>query len=536
MSARTTTPRFAPALLLPEPELEPRGGSMLPSFATRIIGVIVAVHLALHFYVLAVTQFGVHRDEFLYFGMGRHLRFWRMDFPPLIAVLANLSRDMFHDSLAALRVFPALEGAALLLVAALIARELGGGRFAQAFAAIALLTSPIVMRASTLFQPVILDQLWWTLTLLGVIRLARTEDARWWWFVGGALGFGLLTKFSISFMGIGLLAAMLATPWRRSLRTRWPWVAAGLALALGSPSIVGQIRLHFPVIGQLGDLQATQLTHVTWLSFVAEQPLLIGVVSFVVAIAGAVALVGTARFAQYRVAGLACVFAFVLLLLLHGKSYYAGPIYPTLLAAGAVVLEQVRRPVVGATLRVGALLLVVALGIVALPIGVPILSPEATAAYAARLGVGAAVRTNRGSMDRLPQDYADMLGWREQAQSLRAAYRSLTPGEQRQAVIVANNYGEAGAAEFYRERYDLPPVVSTAGSYWFFGPGDRPGKIVISIGESAEGMRRFFDDVRPFVHLISPWSVSEERAVDVIISRHPKTTLQAIWAGEAGRQ
>ncbi|HEX7020434.1 MAG TPA: glycosyltransferase family 39 protein, partial [Gemmatimonadaceae bacterium] len=462
--------------------------------------------------------------------------FWRMDFPPLIAVLTNVSRGIFGDSLASVRVFPALEGAVLIALAALIARELGGRRFAQAFAAIAVFASPMIMRTSTLFQPVILDQIWWTLTLYALVRLARTEDQRWWLLVGAALGFGLLTKFSIAFIGIGLLAALLVTSWRRALLTRWPWIAVAIALVIGAPSIVGQIRLGFPVVGQMHDLQSTQLMHVTWLSFIEEQPLLIGPVSFIVAVVGAVALVWNAELRAYRVAGLSAVFAFVLLFLLHGKSYYAGPIYPMLLAGGAVVVERVRRPTFGTVLRVATLALVIVLGVVALPIGMPILSPEATASYAARLGVGAAVRTNRGNLDRLPQDYADMLGWEEQSQALRAAYRSLTPDEQRDAVIVGNNYGEAGAAEFYRRRYGLPPVVSTAGSYWFFGPGERPGKVVISIGETADGMRRFFGDVRPFLHLMSPWSVSEERSLDVIVSREPKTTLQAIWAGESGRQ
>src|SRR4051812_2920961 len=98
---------------------------------TRWVGIVVAIHLALHLYVLATIQFGVHRDEFLYFSMGRHLRFWRMDFPPLIAVFANASRRLFADSLASVRVFPMLEGAVLIALTALIARDLGGGAFAH---------------------------------------------------------------------------------------------------------------------------------------------------------------------------------------------------------------------------------------------------------------------------------------------------------------------------------------------------------------------------------------------------------------------
>ena len=419
--------------------------------------------------------------------------------------------------------------------AAAIARELGGGRFAQVLAAVSVLAAPLFMRASTLFQPVILDQIWWTLALFALVRLARTREPRWWLLVGLALGFGLLTKFSIGFIGVGLLAALLLTSDRRMLLTRWPWIAAALALAIGSASIVGQLRLGFPVTGQLRDLQETQLAHVSWMSFVTEQPLMIGFVAFAVAVAGAVALLAWKGFAPYRVVGLACVIAFVLLIVLHGKPYYAGPIYPALLAAGAVVLEPIRRPVLGSVVRGATLVLVLMLGAVALPLAVPILSPEATASYAQRLGVRAAVSTNRGGVDRLPQDYADMLGWEEQAQALRAAYRTLSPAEQREAVVIGNNYGQAGAAEFYGRRYDLPPVVSSAGSYWFFGPGDRPGAVAITIGESVPDMRRFYGDVQDVIHLMSPWSVREERDLHVLIARQPKSTLQALWGLESGR-
>jgi len=508
----------------------------LPGFATRVVALILGVHVLLHLSVLAVTQFGVHRDEFLYFGMGRHLRFWRMDFPPLIAIFANASRAVFGDSLASVRVFPMIEGAVLIVLAAAIAREMGGGRFAQALAAVAVLAAPLYMRASTLFQPVILDQIWWTLALFALARLMRTGEPRWWLLVGVALGLGLLTKFSIGFVGVGILAALLLTSDRRMLLTRWPWIAAALALAIGSASVVGQVRLGFPVTGQLRDLQETQLTHVSWISFVSEQPLLIGFVAFVVAVTGAVSLLASARFAPYRIVGLTCVFAFVLLVVLHGKPYYAGPIYPALLAAGAVVFERIRQPKFGMLLRAATLVLVLILGGVALPLAVPILSPEATARYAQRLGIRAAVSTNRGEVDRLPQDYADMLGWEEQARALSTAYRTLTPEEQREAVVIGNNYGEAGAAEFYGRRYGLPPVVSTAGSYWFFGPGQRPGAVVITIGESVPGMRRFYGDVQNAVHLVSPWSVREERDLDVLIARESKSTLQALWRSESGRQ
>lgn len=489
----------------------------------------VAANLALHFLTLAVTRFGVHRDEFLYFGMGQHLRLWRMDFPPLIAILASLSRALFDDSLAAARVFPALQGSVLLVLAALIARELGGGRFAQGLAALCVPANVLFQRTSTLFQPVVLDQIWWTLGLYFLVRLSVEERPRDWIAFGVTMGLGLLTKFSILFFGFAVLLALILTPAHRWLRTPWPWLAGVLAFAIGSPSIAGQIALQFPIVGQMRELQGDQLTHVTWSLYLVTQPLMVGPVPFLIAAAGAAALISSLTWRRFTLVGWTCLFAFLLLFMLHGKPYYIGPIYPTLFAAGSVLLKRFRSPRWGGSLRWGAVAGTAVFGLLMVPIGMPLLSPEATAGYAARIGMSPALRTNQGVLDRLPQDYADMLGWEEQSQALARVVATLTPAEREQAVIFGGNYGEAGGAEFYGSRYHLPPVVSDAGSYWFFGPGKKPGTILVTIGEDSADVAEAYDDVRVATIIRSPWSVREEREVPIVIGRKPKQTLQQLW-------
>ena len=509
--------------------------------ATRLVAVFAAAKLALHLTVLAITPYGVHRDEFLYFSMGRHLRLWRMDFPPLIAILGNIQRALFHDSLAAARVLPALEGTLVLVLTALIARELGGRTFAQMLAMLAVLMAPVFLRAANLFQPVVLDQLWWTLALFALARIVRADgrSVRTWWIIFGvACGFGLLTKFSILFFAVAALCALLVTPMRRSLATPWPWIAAAIMLVLGSPSISGQIVLGFPVLEQMRALQSTQLEHVTWTGFVLGQILLIGPAALLLAIVGAASLVSSRTMRAFAVLGWSCIFAFLILLLLHGKSYYAAPIYPTLLAAGAVRVEQfqpVRSVRLGGWVRWSVAAAILIFGVVILPISVPILSPAATSAYTMRIGAAPALRTNQGQMDRLPQDFADMLGWEGQARALAHAYDSLSPEEQREAVIIGDNYGEAGAAEFYAAKYGLPEVVSAAGSWWFFGPPARRGAVAVTIGVPQAKLAQVYADVRSAGSAISPWSVSEERDVPVLIGRNPRISLRQLWPSLAGR-
>lgn len=515
-----------------------------PPIAVGTIVALAAASLALHAIVLAVTPFGIHRDEFLYFSMGNHLRLWHMDFPPAIAMLGALSQSIFGHTVAAARVFPAIEGTILIVLAALFARKLGGGRFAQGFAGFAVLASPMFQRNSTLFQPVVLDQICWTLALLAIASVAcarfesRDTTRAWLWF-GVAIGLGLLCKFSIVFLCVSVLAAVILTSTRRELLKPWPWVAVLIMLVIGSPSIVGQITLHYPVIAQMRDLQATQLERVTAGEFFGMQLLNLGPVGVLAVVAGAAAMLAWNQLRMFAVVALSCILAFALLLVLHGKPYYIGPIYPALLAAGGVALERMRSrraPRLASATRWTAVAVMAVCSLITLPIAVPILSVAASASYAARVTGDAALRTNRGVVDRLPQDFADMLGWRAQAAALAAVYRSLSPAEQREAVIATGNYGQAGAAEFYAKEFGLPPVVTSAGSFWFFGPGERPGRVLIALGSDPADLRKAWASVTEVRRLQRPWSVEEERDVPIYVARDQRMTLQEVWPYLAGRQ
>jgi 4-amino-4-deoxy-L-arabinose transferase-like glycosyltransferase len=506
-----------------------------PPFARAIVGALVALKLALHLLTSAITPYGFHRDEFLYLAMGRHLSLWRMDFPPGIALLAEIVRGSFGDSLFAIRLVPALAGCALVVLAALIARELGGGRFAQGLAALAVVCNTLFLRASSLFQPVVLDQVAWTLGLFALARLGRTRDERWWLVLGIAGGLGLLVKFSVLFFGFAVLVGLLLTRERAALATRWPWLALLVAVAIGSPGIVGQLQLGFPVVGQMRDLHDSQLARVTVSEFVAGQ-LRLGPTTLL-ALVGLTGLLVDRAFAPFRLLGWTCAAAFVTLLVLHGKPYYAGPVYPALFGAGAVLLARLRRPRLAPLLRWAAVALIVLYGgVVLLPLGLPILPPAAMSRYAVAVGATDALRTNRGAMAELPQDYADMLGWEEQVRAVALVYARLPPERQREAVLLGANYGEAGALEFYGPRYGLPPVVSPAGSFWHFGPGHRPGRVLVTIGVPADTLRRFYDSVAVAGRVDEPWVVSEERGLSIVVGSGARHTLQEVWPTLAGQQ
>ncbi|HET7620618.1 MAG TPA: glycosyltransferase family 39 protein [Gemmatimonadaceae bacterium] len=500
-----------------------------------VIVAAVAVKLGMHLVTAIITPYGVHRDEFLYLAMGEHLRLWGMDFPPAIAILAQFMRHTFGVSVEALRMVPALFSTALVVLSALTARELGGGRYAQGLAALMVIACAAFMRSGALFQPVVLDQLAWTVALFALLKLGRTGDPRWWILVGLAGGFGLLTKFSIGIIGVAVAAALIILPDCRWLATRWPWIAAAIALVIGAPSIAGQIRTGWPAILYARELGAEQLAHVTVAGFFGSQLEMLGP-SFFFAVAG---LWELARRAPFRVVALSCTGALLILLAMHGKGYYLLPVYPVLLGAGAEWAERVsdylahdRGRVV---VRAGIVVAIAVNGAFALPFGLPVLAPEKMARYAS-FGPGGAVTTNTGQTLQLPQDYADMLGWPERVRAVARVYDSLPPEQRARAVIAAENYGEAGAIDYYGPALGLPHAICTCGTYWFFGPGRLPGEVLVSIGIDESDLRAFYGNVQPAGRIDLPWSVPEERNAPLYVATEPVMTLQQLWPREDPRR
>lgn len=500
--------------------IEPRSRLGTGVWLTAVV--FLGVHL------LPQPGYGFHRDELLYLAMGDHLHLLRMSFPPMIAVLAQTARALPLGLLAAIRLLPALAGAALVILTALICRELGGGRRAQLLAAVAVLVAPLFLRASTLFQPVVFEQLWWTIAALAFAKLLAGRDRRWWLVVGAAVGAGAMTKFSIVFLGAGLVVAIALSPLRPDLRTRWPWVAAALACVLALPSVTGQIAWGWPFLAQMRALKATQLGHFDRVDFLVGQFLNLGPGAPLWLI-GLIALLAASPLRRFRALGVLALAIFLILLLTGGKDYYFGPLDTLLIAAaasfvGAWLEQRNRTPVFAAVLA-----FLILGGIALLPMGVPLLPPPLMARYSAGLGVTEATRTNYGTTLPLPQDYADMTGWPEQVATVASVFRSLTPDEQRSAAILGINYGRTGAVALFGRKLGLPYPISRHGDFYFWGTGDRSGEVTIIIGGSADWWRENWDDVTEAAHSRNPWGVDEEQDVPIFICRRAKLDLPALF-------
>lgn len=486
--------------------------------------VLAAVALAIH--LLPRPGYGFHRDELLYLAMADHLDFLRMQFPPLIAVLGWVAKYAPIGLQSAVHLLSGLAAAGIVLTGVVIARRLGAGREGCVIAGVALVGAPLLVRGGALFQPVIFEMLWWSVAMLAFAALLDDGDRRWWLVMGAMAGLGGLTKFSAAIFGGAMGIAVILSPLRKDFRGRWPWIAVVIGGAIALPSVVGQMHWDWPFFVQAQILRATQLARVTPGEFLAGQLLLAGIASPVL-IAGFVGLLFARSLARFRALGVMALVALVALIWLHGKEYYLGPVHPTLLAAGGALVGNAirnRRALYAAAVGVLAIG-----GIALLPVGVPVFAPTAMARYFAAIGLTRAVTTNRGDVLPLPQDYADMLGWREQVAAVAAAYRALPDSDRTRTTIVGGNYGRAGALAVYHREFGLPYPVSRSGDFYNWGPGPARPEVVIVVGGTPQELERYFGSVVEAGRTSNPLGVDEEQVVPILLCRELREPLDEIW-------
>src|SRR5918997_3092908 len=205
-----------------------RAGDTLPGSrrARRVLlGGAVLVLLALVkllVHLFTAENYGYFRDELYYIAASQRLSLGYVDFPPFVAIVTAFVRATLGDSLLALRLLPALAGAAVVLLAGLLARELGGGRFAQGLAALAVLVTPNFVVFGTFISMDAFDQLFQVSAAYVLLLILKRDQPRLWLLFGLFAGLGLLTKVTMLFFGFAVFVALLITPARRHLRTAWP--------------------------------------------------------------------------------------------------------------------------------------------------------------------------------------------------------------------------------------------------------------------------------------------------------------------------
>jgi len=422
-----------------------------------------AVKLLVHF--LTNTNYTFHRDEFLYIDDGNHLAWGFLEVPPLTPLFGKILTTIVGDSVFGVRLLPALVGALMIFLSARIVKELGGGKWGIIFACTSFLTSLAFLRTNTLFQPVCLDQLWWVVMLLLALLIVKYHRKTDYLLLGIAGGLGWMTKYSIVFIAIALVLGILVTMQRKRVSVKYLSMSLGIAFLIAIPNLIWQYTHNFPIVQHMDELSRTQLVHVDPAEFLIGQ-VLMQFAGVGIWFAGVVWLLFSKSAHQYRFLGWTYVFLIGLLLALSGKDYYTLGIYPVMMAAGGVAIEQwIKNRVV----RYVLLTTLVVLNIFVLPMGVPVLSVERMVTYCKYLEIfGIEQRWEDGEKYPIPQDYADMQGWEEPVATVAKHYHALPEEKKATCLIFGAGYAHVGPLNYYRRKYNLPEAYSLDASYVFW--------------------------------------------------------------------
>lgn len=500
------------------------------SFFRRDAALILSLSLAtLILHVLADNQYGYFRDELYFLACGRRLAWGYVDQPPLIAAIAAFSRWLLGESLRAIRFFPALAGAGKVLLTGLITRKLGGKRFAQALACVAVIAAPVFLGIDHLLTMNAFEPLFWMGCAYVAILIFHGGSPKLWLVFGALAGLGLQNKYSMLFFGFAFVAGLLLTPWRKVLLEKWIWMGGVVAFLVYLPNFLWEVRNHWPMFEILSNVQrSNKNTPVNLWVFFKAQLLLMEPLAFPVWFAGLGWLFFSKEGKRFRILGWTFVVLFVAFVALHGKVYYLAPAYPMLFAAGGIVIENwiegrsavwLKPAVIGILALAGALLA---------PFAIPVLPVESYIAYQKALHLEPPP-TEQHKMGPLPQGYADMFGWPEMVEKVAEVYNKLTPQEKAKCAIFAQNYGEAGALDFFGPKYGLPRALSGHNNYFLWGPGDATGDVMIVLGDRREVLEKYFDHVEWGAVFQNPYVMPYENDMPVWVCRGAKVSLKDLW-------
>jgi MFS family permease len=472
------------------------------SDAWVLIGIAAIVALA---HVLTNGRYGFHRDELQVLSDARHLDWGFVPYPPLTPFVERISMSIFGLSLVGLRLFSVIAQAILVVVAGLMARELGGRRLAQVTAALAVALSTLPLFEGTEFQYTTFDNLWWVLIAYFVIRLLKTENPRWWLAIGATIGLGFQTKYTMGFFLCGVMGGVLLTRARGYLASGWFWGGMALGFAICAPNLIWQARHGFISLHFLQHIHARDVSQGRANGFWRDQFwICANLVAAPLWIAG---VVGYLRDRRYRMLAWMYLIPLALFVVTKGRGYYLGGAYPMLMAMGAVwgerwvtSLSKIPRRAVAAVFFTA----LVAWGLLMSTMILPWASSGALMKFALE---------NNG-------DLREEIGWDELARTVAGIRDSLPPEQQANVGVMVRNYGEQGAIEILGPAYHLPPPISGINSAWLRGYPPMPPSVLIVLGTSREDADRMYTSCRLAGHNGNSLGVKNEESED-----HPEIYL-----------
>ncbi len=494
-----------------------------PSATAMVLSIAAATFLA---HMLTASRYGYFRDELYYLACARHLAFGYVDQPPMIALIVWLTVHTLGTSLWALHFLPAVAAAAIVWLTAVIARELGGGRFAQSLAGLSVALAGVYVIIAHQLSMNVFEPLVWMGSAYVLIRIVKTGNQKLWLWFGALSGLGLENKYSVAVFGFAVVIGLLLTEHGKAFRERWIYLGGLLALAIFLPNLIWNIQHHWPFIVLMRNIRASgrDIT-VGPAAYLGEQILMMSPANVLIWFPGLLFLFFSRHGKRYQLLGWTFVAVLATFAILKGKDYYSAPVYPMVLAAGAVAIERAARkrfwlkPAVTAALVIGTAPLV--------PMLLPVLSIPSYLRYQKALGFTPPATEKSHLASPLPQYYSDELGWPEMVAALARVYNSLPPDERARTAIFGQNYGQAGAIDFFGPRYGLPKAISAHQSYYLWGPRQYTGESMIVLGDHRARLEQLFEHVKRAGRFGVPYAL--EHGSIWLCSGPRGWNLQEIW-------
>jgi Dolichyl-phosphate-mannose-protein mannosyltransferase len=498
----------------------------------KLIYVLAAVKFALPF-LLQNAVYEPHRDEFLYLAEARHMAWGYLELPPVLSALSFIS-NLFGGSLFWIKFWPSLGGALTYVLVGRMILLLGGGRFALLLGWLPFVFG-YFLHVHFMLQPNFLEMLACTAMAYGLMLHVRTGRQAGLYIAGLGFGLGMLSKYSVAFFAAALLVGLLVTPERRVLRNRHLYISVTMGLLIFLPNLIWQARYGWPVIHHMTELKQEQLDQVSRGNFLLDQ-LSYNLPGLLIWAAGLYWLFFTRVGKPYRFAGWTVLLVLAFLTVARGKSYYAMEVYPVLFGCGAVYLERLTGLYRGRLWwRFGLVVSSVIAGCYLDMIALPMLPPAQLVDLYIRNPVFRQLGFLRWEDQRnhaLPQDFADMFGWKEMTAKTAKIYHSMDSPAGNETVIDGGNYGEGSAIDYYGVEFGLPPAMGHGANYLLWTAEDfYTHNSFILITDNRDELHGDF--MKQFTYAAAADSISTPFAREygsyIILMKQPTAEGRKIW-------
>ena len=497
-----------------------------------LIIALALLNLMIHVITTGFFSYGIFRDELYYLACANRLDLGYVDHPPLSIYILSVWKWLFGDTLFAIRLVPAIVSSLALFMMGIFTSRLGGGRAAIIISMLAYMLTPIFLGMNTIFSMNTFDFLFWIISAYLLLRIVQKEKKKLWIWLGVVIGPGLLNKTSMLWLSSGVFLALIFTPLRKDLKTKYPYLAALIALVIFSPFIVWNITHDFAHLEFMRNAASMKYGGLTPMSFLMDQFLISNPFAIFIWLPGIYFFFFNEGGKKLKAVIFIWLATFLILLINgHSKGEYIAAAYQILFAGGAVMIEKWSTEK-RSWMKYAIAIPIILFGIFFSPFARPTLSIEQFLKFQSALGLeppsNEGQELNRG----IPQFYADMHGWEDLAKNVSKVYQSLPEEERKTTLVYCSNYGRGGAIEYYSKKYPLPKVICSHNNYWYWWPDTKEYTTVIIIGGNIEDHLQALKEVEAVGVHQTKYAMPYENNLTIFIGRGLKRSIEEIRASD----